>query len=447
MKKSIIAIALLLFTVPMVFGTIITNTNQSVMYIRLPARNASTLIDAVYYNPAGVMHLENGFHLAIHNQSLWQERTVINGFPFLNDDTFAGKAKAPIFPSLFAVYKKDKLAVSFGFGINSGGGSADFATGLPSFEIPISLLPSLVSLSGIPTTQYSADIAFKGISFFLGFQGNIAYAINDVFAIAAGVRYIYAITTYEGYLENIQINPNFPALGLNGNMIRADQFFYGIGEYGLAAMVEDSEVDVTQTGSGITPILSMNIKPNESLNIGIRYEFNTKLELTNDSTVDDSGLFPDGYTFRNDIPAILSLGVEYAVIPQLRLMVSFQYFFDKNANWEGAEDLVDTNSYDLGVGFEYDVTDTFLISAGYLYTNVGVSDEYQGDFSHELDSHTVGAGGRIMLTPNISLDFGALYGTYTEADRSLTILEYPLPFTETYQRSNWALSIGFGFHL
>ncbi len=431
----------------MVFGTIITNTNQSVMYIRVPARCASTYLDAVYYNPAGVMHLENGFHLAIHNQFLWQDKTVINSFPRLNDDTYVGKARAPIFPSLFAVYKQNKLALSFGFGINSGGGTADFTTGLPSFEIPLSLLPSLVSASGIPTTQYSADISFNGLSFYLGFQGNIAYAFSDAFAVAAGVRYIYAITAYEGYLENIQINPTFPLLGLTGNMIRADEFFYGIGEFGLAAMVEDQEVDVTQTGSGITPILSMNIKPNDSLNIGIRYEFNTKLELTNDSTVDDSGLFPDGYTFRNDIPAILSLGVEYAVIPQLRLMVSFQYFFDKNANWNGAEDLVDSNSYDIGVGFEYDVTDTFLISAGYLYTKVGVSDDYQSDFTHELDSHTFGAGGRIMLTPNISLDFGALYASYTEAQRSLTIINFPLPLTETYQRKSLALSIGFGFHL
>jgi long-chain fatty acid transport protein len=447
MKKVLIAAALLLFTMPMVFGTIITNTNQSVMYIRLPARNASTLIDAVYYNPAGVMKMEDGFHLAIHNQSLWQDKTVINSFPYLNDATYVGKARAPIFPSLYAVYKKNKLALSFGFGINSGGGSADFATGLPSFEIPISLLPALVSGNGIPTTQYSADIAFKGMSFFLGFQGNIAYSLSDTFAVAAGVRYIYAITTYEGYLENIRINPTFPALGLTGQMIPAAQFFYTIGDPITAALVEDQEVDVQQTGTGITPILSMNISPDDSLNIGIRYEFNTKLELTNDSAVDDSGLFPDGVTFRNDIPAILSVGVQYAVAPKLRLMVSVHYFFDKNADWAGAEELVDSNSYDVGVGFEYDITDTFLISAGYLYTNVGVSEAYQSDFSHELDSHTFGAGARLMLTPSVSLDFGALYGTYTESDKGMQRLDFPYPFTEKYQRDNIALSIGIGFHL
>lgn len=38
-------------------GGLVTNTNQSSLYTRLQSRNASTLIDAVYYNPAGVTRL------------------------------------------------------------------------------------------------------------------------------------------------------------------------------------------------------------------------------------------------------------------------------------------------------------------------------------------------------------------------------------------------------
>jgi len=452
MKKSLIAIILFMFAVPAVFGTIITNVNQSVMYIRLPARNASMLIDAVYYNPAGVVHLEDGFHLAIHNQTVWQDKTVINSFPLLNDDTFIGEVNVPILPSFFAVYKKNKLALSFGFGPNSGGGTADFTTGLPSFEIPVSLLPTLVSLPptqgglGIPTTAYSAEMAFKGKSVYYGFQGNISYAISAAFSVAAGVRYIYAVTEYDGELKNIQINPQFPPVNPSGGMMSAQQFF-GAVYPPLVARVADIAVDVTQTGSAITPLLGMNIRPNDSLNIGIRYEFKTNLELTNDTTVDGSGLFPDEYSFRNDIPAILSLGLQYAIVPKLRLMVSYQLFFDKNVDWDGDEKFVESNSYDIAVGFEYDITDTILISAGYLRTQVGVTDEYQDAFSHELNSDTIGFGGRIMLTPNISLDLGGLYTSYTEAEVTLQRLDFPLPFTETYQRSNWVFSIGFGFHL
>lgn len=453
MKKSLIAIILFMFAVPAVFGAIVTNTNQSVMYFRLPARNASMLIDAVYYNPAGVVHLSDGFHLAIHNQTIWQDKTVINDFLLLNNKEYVGEVRVPIFPTMFAVYKKGKLALSFGFGPNSGGGTADFATGLPSFEIPISLLPGMLSLMGIPTTTYSSDIAFKGKSVYYGFQGNLSYAINDIFSVAAGVRYILAETVYEGKLKDIKINPQHPLLNPSGGMMRADQFFTLVGDPITAAMVADQAVDVTQTGSAITPLLGLNIRPNENLNIGIRYEFNTKLEITNETTVDDTGLFPDGFKFRNDIPAILSLGIEYAIVPELRIMVSYHMFFDKSAVWESLDptikqdDLIDSNSYDISVGFEYDITDTILISAGYLLTQVGVSDEYQSDFSHELNSSTFGFGGRIMVIPQISLDFGGIYSVYTDASKTLQIPEFPLSFTETYQRSNWALAVGIGFHL
>lgn len=447
MKKGLITVAMLMFTVPMVFGTIITNTNQSVMYIRLPARNASMLIDAVYYNPAGVVHLENGFHLAVHNQSIWQDKTVINNFPQINNDTYVGEVRVPIFPTVFAVYKQDKLAISFGFGPNSGGGTADFKTGLPSFEIPLSLLPTLVSLMGIPTTQYSLDMAFKGKSIYYGFQGNISYAINDVFSVAAGVRYISAVTEYEGQLENIQINPQHPLLNPSGGLMSAAQFFTLVGQAGYAAMVADQAVDVKQTGSAITPLLGINIRLNDSLNFGARYEFNTNLELTNDSTVDDSGLFPDGETFRADIPAILSLGLEYAITPPLRFMISYTTYFDTSADWDGDEEFVDSNSYDIAVGFEYDITESFLISAGFMFTQVGVSEDYQSDFAHELDSSTIGFGGRLMLTPNISLDVGGLYVIYTDADKTMEIPEYPLPFMEKYERTSWALSIGLGIRL
>ncbi|MFZ2055650.1 MAG: hypothetical protein WAU81_15785 [Candidatus Aminicenantales bacterium] len=445
MKRGLMSVVLALFVAPLGFGTIITNTNQSVQYLRLLNRNASLGLDAVYYNPAGVVHLENGFHLAIHNQTIFQTKTVKNAFPFLNNAEYVGDVKAPLFPSLFAVYKKDKFALSFGFGVNSGGGSADFKTGLPSFEIPISLLPALVSGFGIPTTAYSADIAFSGKSFYLGFQVNAAYAINEVFSLAAGIRYVSAKTTYEGELGNIMINPQHPLINPTGAMMPAAQFFTVIGQPGYAAAVQDKAVDVTQKGTAWTPLLGLNIRPNDRLNIGIRYEFNTKLTLKNESTVDDTGMFPDGYSFRADIPAILSLGVQYGITPDFRAMVSYHMFFDKNADWDGQEKFVDSDSYDIGLGLEYDISDAFLISAGYLRTKVGVNDLYQSDFTHELSANTVGFGGRINLGSRLALELGGIYVKYDNAERSVTIPEYPLPFTESYERWAWAFSAGIEF--
>ena len=114
MKKNLIFAVLVLCVVPMTFGQIVTNGNQSVQYMRMMSRNASTDIDAVYYNPAGLTHMKNGFHLALHNQTIIQNKTVENSYPLLNEATYVGDVNVPIFPNIYAVYKKDKLALFFG---------------------------------------------------------------------------------------------------------------------------------------------------------------------------------------------------------------------------------------------------------------------------------------------------------------------------------------------
>ena len=154
-------------------ATLVTNNNQSAIFLRLPSRAASLDLDAVYYNPAGLAVLKDGWHFSLNNQSIWQTKTVENDFPFLNNGTYDGKVKAPVFPGIYGAYKMGKLAFSFGFNPVAGGGSAEFATGLPSFEWNFSALPGMISQMGIPTNKYSADIYFKGTSVYFGFQFHV----------------------------------------------------------------------------------------------------------------------------------------------------------------------------------------------------------------------------------------------------------------------------------
>ena len=149
-------------------GGILTNTNQSAQFVRMLSRNASTDLDAVYFNPAGLTQLNNGFYFGVHNQSIFQNRTIASGFPYLNDSIYKGEVLAPVFPSAFAVYKLNNWAFSAGFGPNGGGGSATYKTGLPSFEKLISSIPAGLSSNRIPTTEYSSNIQFEGSSVFWG---------------------------------------------------------------------------------------------------------------------------------------------------------------------------------------------------------------------------------------------------------------------------------------
>jgi len=199
MKKSTFLAVLVLLSQLVFAGGLLTNGNQSAQYIRMMSRNASLGIDAVYYNPAGLVRMEDGWHFSLSNQTIFQEKTVTNAFPLLNQAKYVGDVTVPIFPNFYAAYKTGDLVFSLGFGPNSGGGSADFKNGLPSFEIPISQLPMMMSGLGLPTTAYDAGIAFSGTSVFYGLQLNVSYALSDIISAAGGIRYISANNTYEGY--------------------------------------------------------------------------------------------------------------------------------------------------------------------------------------------------------------------------------------------------------
>ena len=121
MKKLAVLIAgtfLLMNTA--IAGGILTNTNQSAQFARMLSRNASTDLDAVYFNPAGLTQLKNGFYFGLHNQTILQNRTINSKFPTLHNPDYKGETTVPVFPTAFAVYKVDKWAFSAGFGPTLG---------------------------------------------------------------------------------------------------------------------------------------------------------------------------------------------------------------------------------------------------------------------------------------------------------------------------------------
>jgi hypothetical protein len=119
MKRFLIALLFTGLMCPTVVlaGGIVTNANQSAAYIRMPAQDAAININALYYNPAGLAFIEDGFHVSISNQYILQTRKIASSFPMARQN-FEGSVVAPLFPSLYLAYKKDKVAFSFGFSLN-----------------------------------------------------------------------------------------------------------------------------------------------------------------------------------------------------------------------------------------------------------------------------------------------------------------------------------------
>jgi len=526
MKRLFSLFIMSLMSVVALAGGIVTNTNQSCSWVRLPVRDASTDIDAVYFNPAGLTQLEDGFYVYLSNQVLSQTREINNAYPLLNDAAYQGDVFAPLFPNAYLAFKKGKFAVGGGFMVIGGGGGAEYDKGLPSFEISVANIPEMLKASGIESNdlnnKYSANINFKGTSAYFGGQVNAAYAINDMISVAAGVRYVSVSNTYEGYIHDIMINPKHPintsgqlmlassfftaaaasassaANGLNqlvtgvGGLTldqalnlskppitkaQADQISGGLGKsynpamtisqiqiaYNQTALKMNAtalatgnvDVDAEQTATGITPFFGVHLALLEKkLNIGLKYEMKTEMDVENATTIDGSGLFPDGEKTASDMPAMLSVGVNYQITDKLTAYSGYHYYWDKNVSYGKKinavevlnDEVLDENMYELALGLSYGITEKVLVSAGCMRGVSSPNDYYQSDLSHSLKSLTVGFGGSVKLMPQLTAELGFALVTYDDREK---LIDYTATgindVKEAYGRKASIISFGLSY--
>ncbi|GMT44357.1 MAG: hypothetical protein IEMM0006_0189 [bacterium] len=549
MKKFTVSFFSLLLVVNLAFaGGLVTNTNQSAAWSRMLVRDASTSIDAVYYNPAGLTKLADGLYVSLSNQSIFQTQTIDNSFTFLNHSTFKGTVKAPFFPSLYVAYKTNRWAFSLGFNIIGGGGSADFANGIPMAEVPISSLVG--AFSKLKVTGYSVDMAVKGTSIYYGLQVGASYAISDHVSVFAGVRYVMARNSYKGHIKDIKLKTA-------GGFVRADTFMNSVGNqltagaaqasdasslyaafgsgvqpfvgsgltilravagnhisqgladtltnallglkipqsqvdamtftqiqaayngastkfatmaakftvqaaqmFGGAKLMGDQDIDVSQSGNGYTPILGVNLSfLDDNLNFGIKYEFKTKMTLTN-STPAGKGfvigmnpdgspieMFPNGGKVNADLPAMLSIGAKFNVSKTVSLQAGYHTYWDSKTGWKAVNTNIKKNSQEFALGAEFNVSKSLLLSLGYLHTTTGINPSYQSDLSFSLGTNTVGAGGAWKINDALTFQFGGYLVKYQSqtVPGSYDVGGVPVGYQTKYEKNTWALSVGLDF--
>jgi long-chain fatty acid transport protein len=454
MKKMISTLITCLFASSLFAGGLMTNTNQSAHFLRNPARGASMEIDAVYTNPAGLSHLSReGFHFTLNNQSAFQTRTITTTFAQFAmsggnaTKEFTGNASAWVIPSFFAAYKTGRWVFSGGFGIMGGGGELTFEKGLPSFEMPISMIPLNPGLEPLNITQYSVDMFLRGTSIIYGAQLGATFAINDMFSVFAGGRMAMVRNSHEGHLRDIQINPTVPGLNPDGNMMSAYTFFNAIGQTEQAAMVADQQLINSQSGNGFTPILGLNFNHNR-LNVGVKYEFRTSLSVTNETEIDVQNMFPDGASIPHDIPAKLTVGAQYDIIPSVTLSAGWVRFFDQDARMANdRQDLLDGGVNEFLFGAEWRINNRFLVSAGTQVTRSSATDAYQTDLSHFLNSVSVGFGGAVDVTENIRINAGYFFTMFEDWEQVIPAgAAVPTPaVTNVFARTSQVFGIGVDF--
>ena len=483
-------------------GGILTNTNQNVAFLRNPARDGAIGIDGTYSNPAGVAFLDEGTHLSINWQAAWQTRSidtwnpVFGPIPDDNDkgykgylgnkdfngqpQTYEGKASAPFIPSVQAAYNKDRWSFQFNFSVTGGGGKCEFANGLGSFEGAVGQIAAGLNQFGVGlqrqgypfpdamlTRGYDCNSYMQGKQYYFGFTMGAAYKVTDNFSVYGGIRVLYGSATYKAKIDNIKVITAATPEGMDFG-----QYYDQLKPYiDAAAQVspaarklqavesyrEGVNLQSDQSGVGFAPILGADLKLGK-FNLAVKYEFRTKMNMENKSTVKEAhaidavNVYRDGTSIREDQPSLLAFGVQYSPIECVRINAGYHHFYDKAAKktyykmneagvstrYDNKNDMLanGTNEY-LG-GAEWDITKKLTASAGFQITRYGNTDEYINDISFVVNSWSYGLGVKYQVTDKIAINaayFKTCYDKYTSAPDANGV-------QNTFTRSNRVGAIG-----
>lgn len=489
MKKIKIFAAALLFAsaTTATAGGILTNTNQSIDFLRNPARDGAIGLDGVYSNPAGVIFLPEGFHLGINWQYAHQTRTITSNSPMFalgrknNGATikvFEGVADAPCVPSVQAAYNKGDWSFQFNFSIPGGGGKCEFSNGLGSFE---SVVGSIVNqLMPFGSMGYDMDGYMQGRQYYFGLQLGSAYKITKDLSIYGGLRILYGSATYKAKISNMQVRTEGNAYVdfgsfLEGAVVKVDnglgQINAGIAQYeamgvpvpeeliaqraqlegtkeslsGLQKYSQGVNLLCNQSAFGIAPILGIDYRFGR-FNVAAKYEFKTQMRMKNESTVEQASeiaavnKFRDGERVNEDQPALLTVGAQWSPVDAVRLNVGYHHYFDKNVDWyENTQELLDHDTNEYLAGVEWDINDRLTASAGLQFTRYGLSDEYMNDMSFVVNSYSFGFGANYKVSDKVKLKVAYFQTNYSTYDR-VTSTE-PI-VSDSFTRTNRVIGVG-----
>lgn len=497
LKSACLAIAFLTAgTITMRAGGILTNTNQSVSFLRNPARDGAIGIDGVYSNPAGVAFLNEGFHIAFNWQSVWQTRTIATTNPLFalgvrNDaatsKTYKGRARAPFLPSLQGAYNKGRWSAQFNAAVTGGGGKCEFKQGLGSFEGAVGQIAH--SLKSLGATGYDQNSYMQGKQFYFGFTVGAAYKVNEHLSVYGGLRALYGTASYKAKISDIRVNtanglipfgtyldqtnaylagslaqvqaglnqlkPIIDALGDNAPEQYRTQYKNLLATQAQLTTAQASltqlevyrngvNLQSDQTGFGIAPIIGVDYRTG-NLNFAAKYEFRTRMSMKNRSTVNEVmaieavNQFRDGTSIREDSPALLVLGAQWSVLPNVRVNAGYHHFYDTESKKYGDKQRLlagGTNEY-LG-GAEWDPVDKLTVSGGFQITRYGLTDSYMSDLSFVVSSWSFGLGAKYQVSEKVAVNaayFQTNYGDYHTAPSAAGI-------QNSFTRTNKVLGLG-----
>jgi long-chain fatty acid transport protein len=324
-------------------------TNLSTEWIRTGNRNAATdSTDIVVYNPAGLVKMSEGFHLNIGNQIMMRnpEHEFNMNLPSSNETmTFEQDSNEYFVPNLYGAYNQGPFSFFGGVYIPGNGASADY----PDGSINTQFIGAMTVMGSAGMFTAFENDYLDASSMYVATELGMAYECTEQIALALGVRYVNA-----------------------QNKVRAGATF--IDAY---QNPHEWKLRYEEDADGFGGIVGANLSPMEDLNIGLRYESKVKLDFETDLNKndfpDELGLVDCNEKERRDLPAMLGIGAEYKLCPELTAEADFNWYFQKDADWAKAsngQDLSDLagDCWMIGGTFGYQAYEHLLLSIGTAYT-------------------------------------------------------------------------------
>lgn len=389
---------------------------------RTQSRNAANgTIDAAYYNPAGLVAMQDGLYIDLGNRVLGlTTKSELVGLAQLGK-LAAGKGTKVesstitwLLPNAALVYKQGNGAVFYTFDIREGG-----AGGTWDKAESISVLTD--------QTIAAATLGFKKIeasTYTLGHTLGASAKLNDMLTISGGLRYLTKYST------------------LKYDLLAAKATF-------LANGYQD---EYKFSWVGYTGFFGVMLTPVKELNVAIQYQGRT-MKLAN--SVDfKHPIDPDVEQDTESLsPSILLVGVGYKLTPELEVMLSYNREFTKGklvagnyalGNELNYYDRYNTDKQVFGLGVEYKVNQALLVSAGVSYKLTETNEKNNTDPTNPgFNEYDLGAGLKYAVMPNLDVQFGAAYNIYEESKgKSNAIIPGTWVDIIKHNRSAWVVGLG-----
>lgn len=366
---------------------------RSADYFMAVARNAAVEgADLVSYNPAGLVHLDQGFHLNASTQYIAKDYTI-TAVPIgaVEESEYETTKPTSFLPNLYAVFRTGDLAAFGAFTVPAGGGTLEYDNGLP-------IMPVLQT--GLVQYQYGPGYAAvmtdgyikAGAAYYAGTAG-VAYAFTPALSGSIAGRWTSGVRDYEG-------NADFA-------IVRLDS--------GTVVGTTQAALECTRRASGFAGIVGLSYMPARGVNLAVRFETATPLEWEAETAQNTwAPLLPelaDGALQRRDLPAILGMGMQFDVNPEVTLGVTGNYYFTGAADQGDDDGLSDDydDGWEAGLSALWRVSPRVELGMGYIFADNGGGTETFTDFEYMLNSGMIGGGIRYAATEKMGVVFSAAH--------------------------------------